>query len=313
MRRLAFSALLVVLFASAAPAQRAVAVTLDDLPFAGTARASVVEASTDALLAALARHGVPASVFVNGGRAALEGDEEVGADLLRRWRDAGHRLENHSWSHPAYSRTPTAAYLEDVARGHAFVAGLLAEPGSASEQAGVAFYRAPYNDLGEGPAPRRALAEVLQRQRVRLAPYTVEHADYAFDALYQDALARGDTAEAERVGAAYLAQLDTAFAFAEALAEETFGRPVPQVFLIHANRVNAAYLGAMLGRLAARGYTFVPLEAALEDPAYGSPDGYEQKWGVSWLHRWRVGLGLPSRMRAEPELPAWVREAYEAR
>ena len=114
------------------------------------------------------------------------------------------------------------------------------------------------------------------------------------------------------MGRAYLAQLDSAFAFAERLSDETFGREVPQVFLLHANRINADYLGAMLERLAGRGYTFVTLAEAVRDPAFSTADEYTRKWGVSWLHRWRVGLGLPSALRDEPEPPGWVFEVHEA-
>jgi hypothetical protein len=68
----------------------------------------------------------------------------------------------------------------------------------------------------------------------------------------------------------------------------------------------------MLGRLEARGYAFVSLEEALRDPAYGTPDTYIGTNGPSWLHRWRTGLGLPSRLRDEPDLPAWAYQAYRA-
>jgi hypothetical protein len=45
-----------------------------------------------------------------------------------------------------------------------------------------------------------------------------------FNAVYEEALAGRDSAFVRRVGQAYLAQLDSAFAFAERLSAETFGR-----------------------------------------------------------------------------------------
>jgi hypothetical protein len=133
-----------------------------------------------------------------------------------------------------------------------------------------------------------------------------------FNAVYEDALARGDSALISRIGRTYLAQLDSAFAFAEHLSVATFGRDIPQVFLIHANRINADYLSQMLERLRRRGYRFITMEEAVADPAYASVDEYLGPWGISWLHRWRVGLGLPSRLREEPEPASWVVEAYRA-
>ena len=115
----------------------------------------------------------------------------------------------------------------------------------------------------------------------------------------------------QRIGEAYLTQLDTAIRFAEYLSRETFGREIPQIFLIHANRINADHLGQMLNLLDARGYRFVSLDEAARDPAYATPDKYTEPWGINWLHRWRVGLGLPSLLREEPDPPAWVWEAYQ--
>lgn len=310
MLRILFLATLLTVAGSAlAQPVRTVSITLDDLPYVGSSSLDEAVWATDTLLAVLEAHGAPADVFVTGARTEVEGETEARRDLLRRWRDAGHALQNHSYSHLRYSTTDSAAYLADVARGYALVADLLAETDTTER---VGFFRAPFNDLGESAASRQALTESLATRDVRLAPFTVEHGDYAFDAVYRDALARGDTAFAERVGDAYLAQLDTGFAFAEHLAEETFGRPIPQVLLIHANRINADYLDAMLGRLRDRGYAFVSLDEAVADPAYATEDAYRKHWGVSWLHRWRVGLGLPSALRAEPEMPAWIYEAYEA-
>jgi hypothetical protein len=49
----------------------------------------------------------------------------------------------------------------------------------------------------------------------------------------------------------------------------------------------------------------------LRDSAYHTPDRYVGRFGPSWLHRWRVGLGLPSRLRDEPDPPQWVLDRYQ--
>ena len=67
----------------------------------------------------------------------------------------------------------------------------------------------------------------------------------------------------------------------------------------------------VLNRLAARGYAFVSLDEALRDHAYQTPDRYLGRFGPSWLHRWRIGLGLLSRLRDEPDPPQWVLDRYQ--
>lgn len=289
-------------------AQRTVALTFDDLPYLGASLEDATRA-TEALLTALAAHEASASAFVTGARVEVEGEHAARLDLLRRWRDAGHALENHSYSHLSFNETAPDAYVADVARGQRIVDALLAERPNARTGR---LFRAPYNQTGPSDSARAVLLGALEASGITLAPFTVEHSDWVFNAVYERALTRGDTAQARRIATAYVAQLDTAFAFAERLSERTFGREIPQVFLLHANRLNADVLPRMLTRLVARGYRFVTMETALEDPAYATPDPHPTRWGISWLHRWRRSLGQPNLLREEPDPPAWIMDAHAA-
>jgi peptidoglycan-N-acetylglucosamine deacetylase len=56
----------------------------------------------------------------------------------------------------------------------------------------------------------------------------------------------------------------------------------------------------------------VTLERALEDPAYASPDAFIGREGISWLHRWLFTKTGATRLREEPDPPAFVRDAYAA-
>lgn len=57
-----------------------------------------------------------------------------------------------------------------------------------------------------------------------------------------------------------------------------------------------------------RGYTFVTLGRALEDPAYQLPETYVGRRGVSWIHRWATSKGMAAKR--EPDPPQWVRNAF---
>ena len=287
-------------------ADRAVVITIDDLPYVGGGDAlEDAVRVTDAILAGLERHDVPALGFVTGSRVFVTGQVDARFDLLRRWVTAGASLENHSFSHRSFQRTPLDQYQDDAVMGELAPGLVMAE----SDRA-VRFYRHPYNHTGRTAEDKAAFESFMEHRGVRIAPFTIEHADYVFNLIYVAARRRGDTAEMQRIGEAYLAQLDRAFDFWEALAEETFGRPIPQVLLIHANDINADYLEAMLRRLGERGYAFVSMDDAISDAAYASPEEYVGPTGISWLHRWRIGFGMEDRLRDEPDPPAWVIDAY---
>jgi hypothetical protein len=198
-------------------------------------------------------------------------------------------------------------YQRDVLQGLLFPSLVMQEIGDS-----VRYYRHPFNHTGPSAEAKEAFEDFLHTHGMRLAPFTVEHADYVFNALYVEAKAKNDVAQMQKLGKAYLDQLDVAFNFAEKMSEETFGRQIPQIFLFHANLINADYLDAMLAKLQQRGYTFITMAQALEDEAYTTPDEYVKPYGVSWFHRWRISLGKTNLLREEPDPAKWILEAYQA-
>ncbi len=288
-------------------AKRAVAITIDDVPYVGGPQhIEEVRRVTEELLQVVRSRAVPVSGFVTGTHVVVDGQVDERIALLRQWRDSGVDLEGHSHSHLSFNDLGLQNYTDDVVRGLMFPEKIMRE-----REKTVRFYRHPFNHTGTTEQSKRAFENFLSARGIRLAPFTVEHADYLFNTVYVDARARGDLRFAERVADAYLTQLDVAFRFAEKIARENFGREIPHVFLIHANPINAQFFGAILGRLKERDYRFISLDEAMQDPAYATPDKYIGRTGISWLHRWREALGLPNSFREEPDPPKWVLDAYE--
>ena len=76
--------------------------------------------------------------------------------------------------------------------------------------------------------------------------------------------------------------------FYEGQSRGLFDREIPQVLLLHANALNANHLGELVTSFRQRGYQFIDLDTALEDPAYSSDDTYTGPEGITWLHRWAI-------------------------
>jgi hypothetical protein len=68
-----------------------------------------------------------------------------------------------------------------------------------------------------------------------------------------------------------LKALDDAFARAEARSVEVLGYELPQTLLIHCNEMNSLTLRTTIQRMRDRGYQFVSLDEAMQDPAYNLP------------------------------------------
>ena len=97
-------------------------------------------------------------------------------------------------------------------------------------------------------------------------------------------------------------------AFYEQQSEAIVGRPIPHVLLVHAYALNADWLDELLSELERRGYGWISLGEALEDPVYGrAVDGWTGRGGITWLHRWAITEGVDRSVFAgEPEPPNWI-------
>ena len=276
--------------------------TFDDLP--GVSQRSSLAVLDDInrrLLATLRIERVPAIGFVNASGVEVAGERDARLDLLRQWVGQGLSLGNHTFSHPDINQVALTEYQADVVKGEPAIRAALEGRGQP-----LVWFRHPYTHTGPTAEIKAGLEVFLNERGYRVAPFTIENADYLFAAPYERALMAEDDATADKVAAAYLEHQEKVTAFAEALAFDTFGHDIPQILLVHVNRLNADVMPELLGRLKRRGYRFVSLESAMEDDAYRTPDRFVGRFGPSWLHRWRVALDQPSRMKEDPDPPAWV-------
>ena len=279
-----------------APA-REVAITIDDLPVGGATDALRWPAVTAGILDALRAHRVPAVGFVN----EIKLHEAMRLDparvaLLRTWLGAGQELGNHTFAHVSAHRTTVETFIAHIWRGER-----VTRPLAQQYRRPLRYFRHPQLHTGRTLAFRLTVDSALRARGYVVAPVTVDNEEWVYAAAFARARDVGDTTLVRRVVADYFGHLDAAFSYSEELSRTLFGREIPLVLLLHANELNAAHLGAVLDRLAARGYRFITLPQALADSAYRSEDTYVGPVGPSWLIRWAEtrGLAVPAEPRAE--------------
>jgi len=246
--------------------------------------------------------------FVNEGKLTVRGEDlqgqRVRIDLLEAWVRAGFELGNHTYSHRSLNQVPIEEFEADVVRGEPATAALLATRGLK-----LRYFRHPFLQVGLDFEKRAAFEAWLAKRGYRVAPVTIDNDDYIFAAVYAAALRAEDPALAERTASAYVSYMKEVFDFNESLSETLFGRPIRPILLLHANELNADHVDEIFGLLRERGYAFVSLDRALEDPAYLSKDTYAGRWGISWMHHWELSMGR--KRTGSPDPPSWVTEAYE--
>ena len=279
-------------------AGREVVVTIDDLPRGGDGgptNLADLRAMTDKLLKPFREQKIPVTGFVNEGRLPGLGSEGL-TRLLDLWLAAGADLGNHSYSHLDVNDEPLERCTADIIRGEPVLRAALSAHGKS-----LRYYRHPYLHTGPTPQIKEELARFLDGHGYRVAPVTIDNADYEFAALYN----RPEfSARAQRD---YVPYMESVVAFFEQRSREVVGREVPQILLIHASQLNADLMPELLAMFRRRGYSFISLDQALADSAYAQPDDYVGSNGISWIHRWAVTRKMP--MRWEPDPPAWVADA----
>jgi hypothetical protein len=98
-------------------------------------------------------------------------------------------------------------------------------------------------------------------------------------------LARQDDKSAEKLRAEYLAYTAAEIDYYTGLHKHVFGRPIPNVMLLHLNRLSADLMNQLLDIFEANHYRFVSLDRARSDAAYDTPDTLTTSYGPMWGDR----------------------------
>lgn len=276
---------------------RSVAITFDDLPVVGGRNFVNERRITNQLLDQIATHEIPTTGFVIG--SAL--DSRNKAALLERWLEAGHQLGNHTYSHPSLHDIPLADYVDEVSQTDALLTSLLQQWGQEP-----LYFRHPFLHAGNDIETKQLFEQFLSDQGYSVAPVTIDNDEYLYASAYNIAISENDQTLAARIGEDYVRYMEEMFVFYEQFSIDFLGREPAQILLLHANALNAHYLGDLAEMLKGRGYWFVSLDDALEDSVYDLPDEYVGSRGLSWLVRWWISQG--NEPVEQPKVPVWVRE-----
>jgi peptidoglycan/xylan/chitin deacetylase (PgdA/CDA1 family) len=263
-------------------AEKAVAVTIDDLPAPGGAliqnTVAGLRENTEKLLAACRKAGVPVVGFVNEAKLVVNGETEADRAsreaVLKLWTDNGFELGNHTFTHGSLNQKTLDAFKKDVIDGEPVTRRLMEGKGGT-----LRYFRHPFLHVGTTLDVRRASEAFLAERGYIIAPVTVDAKDYIYASVYATAVRKGDKEMAAKLAADYLRFSDEKFAFADVIKK--------------------------------RGYRFITLEEALKDEAYKQPDTYVGTWGHTWLRHWELTAGKTPSESSDP--PDWVMKIYGAR
>src|SRR5579863_3598716 len=270
-----------------APAQQ-IAFTWDALPAhsALPQNETRVEIGHKLIAAMKAAHMPPVYGFVNG--VALEREPDS-APMLKDWRDAGFFLGNHTWSHMNLNSSSLTAWESDLLKN---------EP-TLEQYAGTTdwhWLRYPFLAEGETQEKRADTRKFLAAHGYSIAAVTMSFGDYMWNEPYARCVARNDTAIAQ-LESSYLDAASNDADFRRSMAKALYNHDIPYVLLMHVGAFDARMLPRLLDLYRSKGFTFITLKEAENDPFYATaidpslPDQPDSLEGAMHARN----LPLPSR------------------
>lgn len=228
-----------------------------------------------AMLDALAHAGIHAILFPAGSRV----DGPGGLTLVRAWGLAGHDVGNHTYRHVDFADRSISVkdFVADIERNQALLEGV---PGWTPR------LRFPYLKEGDTVAKRDGLRAWLAAHHYETGAVSIDTSDWYYDQRYRAWLALHPGADRTPFRQAYLAHLWDRAQYYDGLARRVLGRSASHVILLHTKRINADFLGDIIGMFRSRGWIIVPPAEAYQDPLYAEkprvlPAGESILWSLA--------------------------------
>lgn len=278
---------------SSAPAQQ-IAITWDDLP----AHSALPEGETRVdighkLIAAMKDAKMPPVYgFVNG--VQLE-REPASAPMLTDWRNAGLMLGNHTWSHMNLNTMDFFDWEADLVKNEPILAKY-------APDADWHWLRYPFLAEGDTPEKRAEVRKFLAARGYRIAAVTMSFGDYMWNEPYARCVAKNDTASIAQLESTYLQAAADDADFRRAMSKTLYAHDIPYVLLMHIGAFDARMLPRLLKLYRDKGFSFVTLQDAEDDPFYAAaidpslPDQPDNLEGAMQAR------GLPFPPRPKPSI-----------
>jgi peptidoglycan-N-acetylglucosamine deacetylase len=287
-------------FAVSAPAQQ-IAFTWDDLPAHSTLPQGETRVEIGHKLIAAMKDAQlpPVYGFVNG--VQLE-REPSSAPMLKDWRDAGFQIGNHTWSHMNLNTSSLADWKADLEKNEP----LLEQYSADSDWHWLRF---PFLAEGDTLQKRADARKYLAVHGYKIASVTMSFGDYMWNEPYARCIAKNDSAAIAQLESSYLEAASTDADFRRAMSKALYGHDIPYVLLMHVGAFDARMLPRLLKLYRDKGFTFISIQDAENDPFYANaidpslPDHPDSLEGAMQAR----GLSLPPRPKQSLDINTFCR------
>ena len=130
--------------------------------------------------------------------------------------------------------------------------------------------RFPFLAEGDTPQKRADVRKYLAAHGYKIASVTMSFGDYMWNEPYARCIAKNDTAAIAQLESSYLEAASTDADFRRAMSKALYGHDIPYVLLMHVGAFDARMLPRLLKLYRDKGFTFISIQDAENDPFYAS-------------------------------------------
>jgi peptidoglycan/xylan/chitin deacetylase (PgdA/CDA1 family) len=229
-----------------------VAITIDDLPFVGSANNHPGKLRRERerfikIMETLKAKNAPATGFVVAGTI-----EKGQWELLETFAKEGFSIGNHTYTHPSLNRVSAERYKQNISKADEKLKPLMTNP---------KYFRYPYLAESRGQKNQEVLDYLTQLNYI-VAPVTIDSKDFRFNTRLFRIPYRQRPARVGGLTRQYVDYIWRQTQRAERISAKK-GEPNEHILLIHANLINAHAIGDIVDMYRQRGYEIVPLETIM--------------------------------------------------
>lgn len=211
----------------------------------------------DMLLKNLDKAGVHAIFFVSG----YDKESEKGRFLLNSWNEKGHKIANHTFTHPNYNSKNVT--FEN------FRHELLQNDSLIRQYSNyLPMFRFPYLKEGDTEEKVNLFRALLKEQNYRNGHVTIDASDWYIESRLIKRLKENPDADLEGFKKFYLQHIFERAKYYEELSLSLTGRHINHTLLLHHNLSAALFLGDLIEMFRENGWEIISADEAYKDEVF---------------------------------------------
>ena len=200
------------------------------------------------------------AVFFVTGRNKLD---NKGQFLLQSWNEKGHKIANHSFTHPNFnSEKNTASIFEtELKKTHSIISKL---------DNSIKLFRFPYLKEGQNRAKVDSIRTILRKNDYLNGHVTIDASDWFIDQRLRERIKKVgfDNAEIQKFRDFYVEHIMERADYYEKLSFEMNERHIDHTLLLHHNLASALFLDDIIEKFKEKGWQLTDADKAYQDSIF---------------------------------------------